>query len=239
MALRALRAAVGVLLGVSGALLYAASWQRWAGACPWRGGGALCDIRQAHRYDFVLPGAGWEPVGDAAQLAGGSLLALAVAFALLPWGLTGRWPGVVSAVALVGAVLAQGAVGVATLRSGLSGSAVDPILGDLAVTVWFIVPPVLLVRFAFASRGWTVAAAVWLILATPLVATVYALGPYDARPWWEAISGVLIMTAGLCLLVAAALSDQDRTHAGDVTMASPTAVGGLRPPTSSEGAGAT
>ena len=73
--------------------------------------------------------------------------------------------------------------------------------------------PVLLVRFAVAARGWTLAAAVWLVLATPLVAAFsYAVGPYDAQPWWEAISGLLTATAGLCLLGAAAFSRRSRTH---------------------------
>jgi fatty acid desaturase len=35
--LRVLRVWVATTLMASGGLLYAASWQRWAGACPWRG----------------------------------------------------------------------------------------------------------------------------------------------------------------------------------------------------------
>ena len=223
MALRVLRVGVGVLLAASGALMYAASWQRWAGACPWGDvDGALCTIRQDHLYDFVAPTAPWEPVGDAAQLAGWSLLVLALAYVLLPWALTGRRPGVVSAAALVGAVLALGAVGVATLRSGLAGSVVPPISNDLALYVWIFVPPALLVRFAVAARGWTLAATIWLVLATPLVAAFsYAVGPYDAQPWWEAISGLLTATAGLCLLGAAVFSSRSWTQQSAVTMATP------------------
>ena len=136
MALRVLRAGAAVLLAASGALMYAASWQRWAGACPWGDVDSVpCSTRQNHLYDFVAPTAPWEPVGGAAQLAGWSLLVLALAYVLLPWApaLTGRRPGVVSAAALVGAVLALGAVGVATLRSGLAGSVVHPISNDLAL----------------------------------------------------------------------------------------------------------
>jgi hypothetical protein len=64
--------------------------------------------------------------------------------------------------------------------------------------------------WAVAARGWAAtAAAVSLFLASPLVAAfTYAIGPYDARPWWEAISGVLTATAGLCLLVCAVFSDR-------------------------------
>jgi hypothetical protein len=232
MALRVLRVGAGVLLGASGALMYAASWQRWAGACPWGDvEGTLCTTRQDHLYDFVAPTAPWEPVADAAQLAGWSLLVLALGFVLLPWALTGRRPGVVSAAALVGAVLALGAVGVASLRSGLAGSVVHPITHDLALYLWLLVPPVLLVRFAVAARGWTLAAVVLLVLATPLVAAFsYAVGPYDAQPWWEAISGLLTATAGLCLLGAAAFSSRSRTHESAVTVASPAPAGGAASP---------
>lgn len=194
--------------------MYAASWHRWAGACLWGDvDGRLCTSRQDHLYDFVSPTAPWQPVGDAAQLAGWSLLVLALAFVLLPWALTGRRPGVASAAVLLGAVMAMAAVGVATLRSGLAGSVVGPIADDVALFVWLLVPPALLVRFAVAARGWPQAATVYLILATPLVsAFTYAVGPYDAQPWWEAISGLLTATAGLCLLAAAALSSRPQTH---------------------------
>ena len=167
--------------------------------------GTLCTLRQDHLYDFVAPSAPWEPVGDAAQLAGWSLLALAVAFALLPVALTGRRPPVISATAVLVATLALEVVGAATLRAGLAGSVVHPIAyGPGRCTCGSFAPPALLVRFAIAARGWPLAAAVSLILATPLVAAFsYAIGPYDARPWWEAISGLLTATAGLCLLVAA------------------------------------
>lgn len=219
MALRLLRVGAGLLLVASGALMYVASWQRWAGPCPWgESDSAPCTLRQDHRYDFIVPAAPWDPVGDAAQLAGCSLLVLALALVLLPWALTGRRPGVVSAVALAGAVLATVAMGVATLRSGLVGSVVEPAAPDLAGYVWVFVPPALLVRFAIGARGWSRAAAVWIILGSPVVAMfTYAIGPYDAQPWYEATSGVLTAVGGLCLLGAAAFgrrsSDRDRAAA--------------------------
>lgn len=81
MGLRVLRLGAGVLLGASGALMYAASSQRWADACPWGAVAGdvereLCTSRQDHVYDFVAPSAPWEPVGHTAQLAGWSLLVL-------------------------------------------------------------------------------------------------------------------------------------------------------------------
>lgn len=55
--------------------------------------------------------------------------------------------------ALVGAVMALVAVGIAGLRSGVTGSVIHPIADDLTLYVWLLVPPVLLVRFAVAARG--------------------------------------------------------------------------------------
>lgn len=224
MALRVLRAGVGLLLGVSGALMYAASWERWAGPCPWgESESAACTVRQDHLYDFLPPVAPWEPVGDAAQLAGWSLVVLALAWVALPWALTGRRPGVVSAAGVVGTVLSLAAVGVATRRSGLAGSVVTPVFSDLVMYVWVLAPPALLVRFAVVARGWALAAACWLLLATPVVAGFsYAIGPYDAQPWWEASSGVFIILSGLCLLVAAVFGGRARrrvsTGAGAVAI---------------------
>ena len=46
--------------------------------------------------------------------------------------------------------------------------------------------------------------AILLVLASPLVALFsYAVGPWDAQPWWEGMSGTLAVAAGLSLLVAA------------------------------------
>lgn len=207
MTMNFLRAGVGVLLGVSGTLLGTASWQRWADVCAWgEGGSRQCLERQDHRYDVVVPGAPWEPVGAAAELAGLSLLVLALVFVLLPWTLAGRRPGVGSVALQVGVVLSLAAVGVGVLRSGLTGEVVDPVSGDVALWGWLLLTPVFVVHLAVVARGWGRAAAVLLVLASPLVAWFsYAVGPYDARPWWEAVSGLLVVGAGVCLLVAAVL----------------------------------
>lgn len=232
MALRVLRVLTAALLGASGVLMFAASWQRWADYCRWGNVDiGLCGEREDHRYDFVAPVDPWEPVGQAAELAGWSMLLVAFALALMPWALTGRRPGVFSSVALIGAVLAQAAMGVATLRSGLAGIPVEPIGSGLAVYVWLLVPPVLLGRFAVAARGWPRAAAVLLVLATPLVAGLtYAIGSYDARPWYEAMSGAFTVAAGLCLLVAAAFSSSSQTKESAATVAPPAHTGGVPPP---------
>ncbi|WP_156119294.1 MULTISPECIES: hypothetical protein [Modestobacter] len=198
---------VATTLLASGGLLYAASWQRWAGACPWSGDQETqkCATRMDHLYDFLPPMEPWMAAGVAAELAGASLLVLAGALLLLPWALTGRKSGLVSALVLLATVLVVIDIGLATLRSGLDGAVVRPVAPDITTLLWVLVLPFLLGRLAVLSRGWASrAAAVLLILASPLVAsTTYAIGPWDAQPWWEAISGLLTCGAGACLLVEA------------------------------------
>ncbi len=205
--LRILRVWVATTLMASGGLLYAASWQRWAGACPWRGDQETqkCETRMDHLYDFLPPQEPWMPAGVAAQLAGASLLVLAVALLPLPWALTGRKPGLPSAVALLATVLSVMGVGLAALRSGLKGAVVSPVGSEITISLWVLIPPFLFACVAVFSRGWAGgAAAVLLILASPLVAFfTYAIGPWDAQPWWEAISGLLTCGAGACVLVEA------------------------------------
>ena len=205
--LRIVRVWVATTLMASGGLLFAASWQRWAGACPWGGDHETqeCETRMDHLYDFLPPVEPWMPAGVAAQLAGASLLVLAVALLPLPWALTGRKRGLASAAALVATVLILIGVGLATLRSGLDGAVVSPVALDFTIVLWVLVPPFLFGYLAVLSSGWASgAAAVLLILASPLVAFfTYAIGPWDARPWWEAISGLLTCGAGACVLVEA------------------------------------
>lgn len=205
--MRILRVWVATTLMASGGLLFAASWQRWAGACPWRGNQETqnCNTRMDHLYDFLPPQEPWLPAGMAAQLAGASLLVLAVALLPLPWALTGRKPGLPSAVILLATVLSVTGVGLAALRSGLEGTVVSPVGSKLTIWLWVLVPPLLFAGVAVFSRGWASgAAALLLILASPLVAFfTYAIGPWDAQPWWEAISGLLTCGAGACVLVEA------------------------------------
>lgn len=200
------RVLVATMVMASGGLLYAASWQRWGGACPWRGDQETeaCETRMDHLYGFLPPWEPWMPVGLAAELAGTSLLVLAVA--LLAWlvAWSGRKPGLPAAVALLAPVLIVADVGLATLRSGLAGAVVSPVIPDAVLWLWVLVPPFLYGYLALVSRGWASGAAVLLILASPLVASgTYAIGPWDAAPWWEAISGLLTCGAGLCVLVEA------------------------------------
>ncbi len=205
MLVRCVRAVDGLVLLGAGALLHAASWQRWARVCRSAAEADIraCDLRQDHLYDFMVVAEPWEPIGTAAEQAGAALLLVAVALLLAPWALLVR-PGPYVPPALVLAALAYVGVGAATLRSGLAGEVVDPLLGDAAFSLWLYVPTVVLIWVAVLARGWARAAAVFWVLASPLVmAFSYAIGPYDANPWFEAICGDLTAIAGLCLLVAA------------------------------------
>jgi len=194
------------MLAASGGLMYAASWQRWSGACPWgndpdtRG----CDQLMDHLYDFLPPAEPWEPVGRAAELAGGSLLVLAVALLVLPWALAGSRPGLATVVPLSVCALAVTDVGAATLRSGLAGTVVHPVSGAVATWLWLLALPVIISWLGVVSRGWAAASAVLLVLSSPLVAAFsYAIGSFDANPWYEAVSGVFVAGAGACLLAGA------------------------------------
>jgi hypothetical protein len=225
--LRISRVWVAATLMTSGGLLYAASWQRWAGACPWRGDQETpkCETRMDHLYDFLPPQEPWMPAGVAAELAGASLLVLAVALLPLPWALTGRKPGPLPAVALLATVLIEMGVGLATLRSGLEGAVVSPVGSEVTSSLWVLVPPLLFACVGGLSRGWARGAAVLLVLASPLVAFFsYAIGPFDAQPWWEAISGLLTCAAGACVLVEAIRPPARRRDA----TAEPAVVSGTR-----------
>ncbi len=204
---RFIRAMAAVALLVAGVLLHTASWQRWAGACAFPSGPETdaCNVRQDHLYDFLVVADPWQPVGTAAEQAGAALLLVAFALLLAPWALL-VVPSPYLTVALLVAALAYAGVGTATLRSGLSGEVVDPLMGNAAFILWFWVPTPVIAWAAVHARGWTRAAAVLLVVASPLVMGLsYAIGPFDANPWYEAYSGDLTALAGLCLLVAACL----------------------------------
>ena len=205
MVLRLLRALTALVLITSGALMHAASWQRWSGPCPWgmRAETTACNQRMDHLYDFVGISDPWTPVADAAQLGGFSLLLVALAYLLLPWALVGR-PGILVTAAVVACGLAIGDIGVATVQSGLAGEVVEPSMGRLAFFVWAWGSTATLIRLSVLARGWRRASAILLALATPMVAFLTsAVGSFDANPWWEAYYGDLTALGGLCLLVAA------------------------------------
>lgn len=206
---RIVRVAAALLLLGAGGLLHAASWQRWAEACPVLSprDPAACDLVQSHLYDFLVVGEPWAPVGNAAELAGIALLLVAAALLLVPWTLDARasLPTVGGLVALLTvSAIAYADAGLGALRSGLAGSVVEAPLGGPWGALWILVPAPALVWLAVSAARWVRAAAVLLALASPMVMFfTYALGPYDAAPWYEAICGDLTALAGVCLLVAA------------------------------------
>ncbi|MCB0906698.1 MAG: hypothetical protein KDB63_06220 [Nocardioidaceae bacterium] len=214
----------GLALGVSGTLMLAASAQRWAGACAWGDGdAATCLVRQDHLYDFIAPTAPWHPVGAAATLAAWSMLALALAVLALPQALLGRRPGFVTLAATLATVLTVTNAGVATLRSSAAGVVVPPLAGGATLLAWVLLPPALFIGLAVAAQGSARAAALSLVMASPLVAGfTYAVGSYDARPWWEAVSGLLTVVAG-GVLTAGAVRGHPPTIAADepAVMSSP------------------
>jgi len=214
MGLRPLRILEGLVLLASGALMVAGSAERWADVCaPGQGESRACDLRQDHLYDFLPPGDPWQPIGDAAELAGWSLLALSLALPLLPWALTGHRPRLGVSIAVAASTAAVGAVGLATLRSGLSGEVVEPTYPGLTFNTWLFLPPLVFGVLAARARGLTRASAVLLVVGTPLVAAFsYAIGSYDAAPWWEAVAGGLTGLAGVVLLVAAPRGSGQAPH---------------------------
>lgn len=217
---RSIRALAAVALLVAGVLLHTASWQRWAGACAFPSGPetGACNVRQDHLYDFLMVADPWQPIGTAAEQAGAALLLIAGALLLAPWALL-VVPSPHLTVALVVAALAYAGVGTATLRSGLSGEVIDPVMGNAAFILWFWVPTPVIAWVAVRARGWARTAAVFLLLASPLVMGFsYAIGPFDANPWYEAYSGDLTAIAGLCLLVAAGRPLRAARPAADVNL---------------------
>ncbi len=205
MGLQITRLWTGLALVGSGVLMYAAAGQRWAGACPWWGGGSTraCDLRSDHRYDFLVPTEPRAPVGHSATLGGLSLVLLAVALVTLPWAISRRRPGPFAVTVTVGAAAATALVGAQTLLSGMTGAVVKLPFSGPVTLLWLLAPVALFGWLSGAGRGWARAAAVFLILSAPLVAGFsYAVGSFDAQPWWEAVCGTFTVFAGLCLLVA-------------------------------------
>lgn len=216
-----LRITVAVALAGSATLTYAAAWQRWWPACP-RGGfdSDACMRLQSHEYDFQLPTDPWVPVGQAAELYGGALLALAVAALLLPAVLRpdrsttdgGRWRVFATLVAVVPAA-SLALLGVYTLRSGQAGELVSMPGTVLVFVVWCLAWPACLTVLAAAAPGVrprrALPVAVLLGFATPIPAALL-FGPvfagyvsYDTAPWSEAASVPLLLAAAVAVLFVA------------------------------------
>lgn len=154
------RALTSAALAGSGILAYLAAWQRWSGVCP-RGGfdEPACLKRQDHRYDYQWPSNPWDPIGDAAQLYGLSVLLLAVAAFALPFLLTPAyprrtlWPLAVIPLAVIPAGVLAG-LGVLVLASGMAGRPITvPGFYTTAFYVVGVLWPIALVVCALAAAG--------------------------------------------------------------------------------------
>lgn len=207
---RVARAGTVLLLAASGVLMVMASVARWWPACaPGHAGGDACLAVQDHRYDVWFMAAPWRPLGPDAQLYGAATLLLATAFVVLPTLVT---RGHASRTAqLGGAVLALtfAVQGGQTVLAGLTGQAVDvAVLRPLWVLQVVLLPVVLTVLVRQGRRAGrrptlnTAAGVVLLAALTttdPLARALIAVGPYDSRPWHEAVFGAALVLAAAAL----------------------------------------
>ncbi|MFD4323841.1 hypothetical protein ACFWQC_04350 [Nocardioides sp. NPDC058538] len=225
---RGARALTSAALAGSGGLAYLAAWQRWSGVCP-RGGfdEPACLKRQDHLYDYQLPASPWQPIGDAAELYGLSVLLLAVAAFALPFLLMPAfrrlilWP-----LAVIPAAMLAG-IGVLVLASGIAGRPVT--VPGFYLTALIVVnvlwPTALIIATAIAAGGYiptgrpeasedrpstarpaSMVVTALLIAATTVLPTYFLVGPiaagyvsHDTAPWTEAPAGALLVLAAIVM----------------------------------------
>lgn len=210
---RGMKGWTATLLLVSGFGSILAAAERWLPACgPGRLSSVACTRVESHLYDFTVPSAPWRPLGHAAALQGFALLLLALAaVTLTPLLLGVRRP--LTAWLTGGAFGAAFAlVGAQTLLSGRAGSVVTvPGTGTAAVATTLVWPLALIAVLLSLpvtgqpSIGWRAAAAVSLLAASPVGASLVAaatvpVAAYDTVPWTEAVGGLATILAGLALL---------------------------------------
>lgn len=204
------------MLAAAGALMVAASAQRWWPACRLGSfDSGACPGLQDDAYDFVLPLDPSVAVGAATQLQGVALLFLAGAALLLPAALTGRPVAWALRLAAVSVSIGIAVIGVVTWHAGRTGEVVALPGTTLAGALWVLGLPCLALAAAAAAEParrsrdvarWAVAGS--LVAGSPVVTTLF-LAPmllgyssYDTTPWTEAVSGAFLVAAALCLLPA-------------------------------------
>ena len=204
------RAAVAALIALAGALWVAAAAQRWWPACkPGDFDEVGCLRLQDHLYDYVAPTGPWAPVGSAAQLAGVAMALLAVGVTLLPWLWLPRRPLVCMAASVP--ALAVLLIGGLTWNAGLSHEATAGGMGP-TILVWSFGLPIALAMAAATSRDhtaqrttrWRVVITVLIAMATPLAELLFApmlvgYRSHDSTPWTDAVTGLLLVTAGFAV----------------------------------------
>lgn len=205
-----------MLLATAGVLMVAAAAQRWWPACAWGAfDSGACPARQADAYDFVLPLDPTVALGAATQLHGVALLVLAAAVPLLPAVLTGRPVGWALRLAAVAVSLGVVVTGVVSWHAGRVGEVVSAPGTGLAGALWVLGLPCLALALGAvaepARRRVDVArwAVVGFLVGSNPVATTLFLAPlllgyasYDTTPWTEAVSGVFLVAAAICLVPA-------------------------------------
>jgi len=212
------RALVSLLLGVSGLLAVAGARERWWPTCrPGDFDTPGCLARQSDRFDYPAMSDTWVPVGRAAELAGASYAALALAVALLPWLLMRARPRVAASAGLVlGGTLLP--VAAALWLSGRAGEIVAVPLASASALAGALLWPVAAVavvvavhthagaRLSALQRGAQTLLAALLCLCSPLgqVAVGLLIAPvllgyvsHDTTPWTEAVSGGLLVLAAV------------------------------------------
>jgi hypothetical protein len=232
-----MRGAVAASIALAGALWVAAAAQRWWPVCK-RGDfdAVACLELQDHLYDYVAPTAPWAPVGSAAQLAGVAMALLALGVTLLPWLWLPRRPLVCLAVAVP--ALAVLLIGGLTWSAGLSHEALD--IGVVpTLLVWSFGLPIALGMAAATSRDdhtlqrttrWRVGITVLIGMATPLAELVLApmlvgYRSHDSTPWTEAVTGLLLVTAGCAVWPATSGPRRSSAARDSVGSGRPTVVG--------------
>jgi hypothetical protein len=205
-----------LLLAASGLLMIAASRERWWPAC--RLGdfeSSRCLKMQDHRYDFLPPMDPWSPIGEAATLAGVSLVLLGVVAGGLPLLLpVARHRRLVAALQVVVAV-GLATVGLAAVASAAAGRPSWESLAAPAGLVWVLVWPVTVIlttawssRVAVRPRLGLLGAGL-LVGSSPLPQLFFAplfvsYLSHDTSPWGEAVGGAFLVCAAVVLWLATA-----------------------------------
>ena len=212
------RGAGSALLVSAGVMSIAAASERWWPACrPFGFDHPDCYRLQRDWYDYVAPAEPWVPVGDAAALAAVSLLLQALAVLVVVPALFDRKYRLLAGG--VGLAMSVNLLfpAAATWLSAEEGRAVD--IPGLSTAMWFWIwgwpiiaftAIVALSIFTPLGRrdGLRLLVIACLVATAPLVEYFFVMPfftlytPYDTTPWTGAVSGVLLVVAGLAFWLA-------------------------------------
>lgn len=196
-------------LVAAGALLMAASWTRWKGACGPGLDSVACLTVQDHRFDYVLPSEPAGSIGLTTLFAGAAYVLLAAGLALVfAAARSAVWARVLQGV-LVGSALGTGLV---TLLSAGAGHSIGY---EWVIVPWLMGPLLIATILAdivsqgdddavMSDRAWCAWAGA-LVLAHPIIE--FMLTPmmvryqsHDTTPWDGMVGGAAFVLAGLVVL---------------------------------------